>query len=228
MEDTITGTPDGVTSAASIPQQRGEPLPEQAIRYVRERHWDVLPGTWMEVPEEGGERCSCADPACYAPGAHPLRPDWQRQATGSVTETRRLWTAHPRASVLLPTGRTFDIIDVPEHAGCLALARMERLGTAPGPVSVTPMGRMLFFALPGGAAKAPVLLRQLGWAPASIDLFVRGEGDLVPAPPTRMGLRGSVRWVREPTEVNRWLPDAGDLLFQLAYACGRRERTAKS
>jgi len=32
-----------------------------------------------------------------------------------------------KASILLPTGRTFDAIEVAETAGFLALARMERM-----------------------------------------------------------------------------------------------------
>lgn len=191
---------------------------DHAVRYAEERHWDVLPGAWLEV-RDGALWCSCASPSCDAPGAHPRTPGWAAQATGSATVARRVWAKEPRSSVLLPTGRTFDVLDVPETAGCLALARMERMGTTLGPVISTPAGRMLFFVLPGAAVKAPVLVGQLGWA--AIDLVTRGEGDFVPAPPTRVGARGSVHWVRKPTSANRWLPDADELLPALAYACGQ-------
>jgi bifunctional DNA primase/polymerase-like protein len=206
-----------------IPWQRAEPLLEHAVRYTKERHWDVLPGTWLEF-SAGIPRCSCAAHGCDAPGAHPTRPDWEGQATGSTSAARRLWTEEPHASILLPTGQTFDVIEVPEASGCLALARMERMGTALGPVSSTPYGRMMFFVLPGGAVKVPGLLRQLGWSLAAMDLRVRGEGEYVAAPPTRIGRRGSVQWVREPTTANRWLPDAEELLAPLAYACGQDGR----
>ncbi|MFF7204608.1 bifunctional DNA primase/polymerase [Streptomyces sp. NPDC008141] len=210
----------GVTEAAPIPQQRGEQLLDHAVRYAEERHWDVFPGTWLEAVE-GRELCSCGDTGCPLPGAHPARPDWANQATGSAVAARRLWSKTPRASILLPTGRTFDALDVSESAGFLALARLERMDLPLGPVTCTPDRRMLFFVLPGAAPKIPELVRTLGWAPSSIDLVARGEGHYVAAPPTRIGGHGAVQWVRRPTPANRWLPDVDELLSPLAYACGR-------
>ena len=77
-----------------------------------------------------------------------------------------------------------------------------------GPVVSTPARRLAFFVLPGAAAKVPELLRRLGWPPDALDLVVRGEGDWVAAPPTRMGSGGCAQWARRPTAANRWLPDA--------------------
>ncbi|WP_370420792.1 bifunctional DNA primase/polymerase [Streptomyces sp. QH1-20] len=206
--------------APLIPQQRGEQVLDAAVRYAEERHWDVFAGTWLEV-DAGRERCSCGDLDCPSPGAHPARPDWATQATGSAVAARRMWAKQPNSSVLLPTGRTFDALDVPESAGCLALARMERMEIQLGPITSTPHRRMLFFVLPGGALKVADLARKLGWPPSSLDLVARGEGDYVVAPPTRMGARGAVQWARQPTAANRWLPDAEELVSALAYACGR-------
>lgn len=225
MDETMDVTDDvtDVTGAPQIPQQRGEGLQDAAVRYAEERHWDVLPGAWLE-PVAGVDQCSCGAADCPAPGAHPTRADWADQATGSPVVARRMWSRAPRASILLPTGRTFDALDVPETAGCLALARMERLGVELGPVTSTPGRRMLFFVLPGAAAKIPHLVRNQGWPPASIDLVARGEGDYVVAPPTRVGRHGAVQWARRPTAANRWLPDAEELVSVLAYACGREGR----
>lgn len=215
VEKTIAGA-----DAVQIPKQRGESLLDTAVRYAEERHWDVFPGTWLEAVE-GVQCCSCGDAACPSPGAHPARPDWAAQATGSATVVRRMWQRQPAASVLLPTGRTFDAISVPETAGFLALARMERMGLTLGPVTVTPDRRTEFFVLPGASAKVPALLRKLGWSAASLDLAVLGEGAYVAAPPTRFGYRGAVQWACRPTAANRWLPDAEELISPLAYACGR-------
>ncbi|MEU4652596.1 bifunctional DNA primase/polymerase [Streptomyces sp. NPDC023723] len=215
MEETIPGT-----ETAQIPQQRGASLLEAAVRYAEERHWDVFPGTWLEAVD-GEQYCSCADRACALPGAHPARADWAAQATGSATVARRVWQKQPTASILLPTGRTFDAIDVPETAGFLALARMERMQLTLGPVTLTPDRRMRFFVLPGAAAKVPELVRGLGWSPVSLDLTVLGEGAWVAAPPTRYGVRGAVQWACPPTRTNRWLPDVEELMSPLAYACGR-------
>lgn len=193
-----------------------------AVRYAEERHWDVVPGTWME-DDSGVPRCSCGDAGCAAPGAHPGR-DWPGASGASGTAVRRMWAGRPRAAVVLPTGRSFDVVDVPESAGCLALVRLERGGTEPGPVAAAPDGRMYFFVLPGAAAKTPVLLRKLGYAPASLDLVVRGEGAWTAAPPTRFGVGGAVRWVRSPGGAHAWLPEMEGVLGALAYACacGRR------
>jgi hypothetical protein len=210
-----------------VPRQLTGQLLTAAVGYAEERHWDVLPGCWLETPPGGAPRCSCASPVCASPGAHPTRPDWAGQASGNAVALRRMWHKHPRASVLLPTGRTFDALDVSETAGFLALARLERMGLPLGPVLSTPARRIVFLVLPGARAKVPELLRRMGWAPGSLDLTARGEGGWVPAPPTRMCSGGSVRWLRPPTALNRWLPDAEELLSPLAYACGRdREEAA--
>lgn len=217
-----------VEDTIGAPRQLTGQLLDTAVRYAEERHWEVLSGTWLEDEHGGSPRCSCAAPACPAPGAHPTRPDWATQASGSAVAVRRMWHKQPRSSILLPTGRTFDALDVPEVAGCLALARMERMDLPLGPVICTPGRRLVFFVLPGATAKVPDLLRRLGWPPSSLDLIVRGEGDYIPAPPTRMGNSGSVQWARQPTALNRWLPDAEELLSPLAYACGREAAAVRS
>ncbi|WP_330331844.1 bifunctional DNA primase/polymerase [Streptomyces sp. NBC_00536] len=222
VEETI-----GVTETAPIPQQRGELLLDHAVRYAEERHWDVFAGTWLE-PGDGREVCSCGVAACEKPGAHPGVKEWAALASGSAVRVRQLWSRQPAASILLPTGRTFDAIEVPEVSGFLALARLERLGLTIGPVTATPDRRIQFFVLPGAGAKLPDLLRKLGWQPASLDLVARGEGDYVAAPPTRYGGRGQVQWVRRPTPANRWLPDTEELIDVLAYACGREAAAARA
>jgi hypothetical protein len=229
VEETLSSAASGAagtTAAAQIPAQRGELLLDCAVRYAEERHWDVFAGTWLEA-EEGAERCSCGDASCPAPGAHASRPDWATQATGSAVAARRLWSKLPKASILLPTGRTFDAIEVPETAGFLALARMERMELTLGPVTCTPDRRMVFFVLPGAGAKVPDLVRQLGWTSFALDLTVRGEGEYVAAPPTRVGKSGAVQWARRPTLANRWLPDAEELISPLAYACGQEARDSR-
>ncbi|MFG2892014.1 bifunctional DNA primase/polymerase [Streptomyces sp. NPDC048248] len=221
MEETI-----GVTGASQIPKQRGEQLLDTAVRYAEERHWDVFPGAWLEH-DGRTPRCSCGAADCPAPGAHPTAPGWAGQASGSGTAVRRMWTKQPHASILLPTGRTFEALDVPETAGCLALARMERMELPLGPVTRTPDRRMLFLVLPGAAVKVPALVRSLGWPPAALDLVCRGEGEYIAAPPTRVGTHGSVQWARRPTASNRWLPDAEELISPLGYACARDAAAAR-
>lgn len=190
-----------------------------ARAYAEDFHWDVVPGTWL-TGERAAPRCSCGASPCADPGGHPARRDWRTAATSNGRTVRDLWDKEPQAAVLLPTGRSFDVIDVPESAGELALAHLERMDVHVGPVAATPARRMLFFVLPGGAAKTPDLLRRQGYAPQSLDLVVRGEGGYVPAPPTPL-TGGSVTWARKPTVAYGWLPDVEDLISPLAYACGR-------
>lgn len=217
--------PPAVASEALPRQREGSPL-DHAVRYAEDRCWDVFPGAWLETVG-GLPRCACGDAGCELPGAHPLgsRPPGAAEGAAAV---RRMWERHPGAAVLLATGRAFDALDVPDTAGCLALARMERLGLPLGPVTCTPDGRMAFFVLPGAAAKVPDRVRRLGWSPGALDLAVRGEGDWVAAPPTRLGGRGSVQWARRPTSANRWLPDVEELLPPLAYACGREAAASRA
>jgi len=217
--------PIGVTETAQVPRQRAEQLLDAAVRYTEERHWDVCPGTWLEP--SGGGRCSCGEDGCAAPGAHPMGADWADGATGSGAAARRMWTRHPGAAVLLPAGRAFDAVDVPESAGFLALARMERMSLPLGPVTRTPDRRMQFFVVPGAAAKADDLVRRAGWNAASIGLRGIGEGGYVVAPPTRVGGVGAVQWARTPTTANRWLPEVEELIGPLAYACGRARTDAR-
>ncbi|MEO3768552.1 bifunctional DNA primase/polymerase [Streptomyces sp. B8F3] len=211
------------------PREQSEELLSAALQYAEDRRWDVVPGTWMETDDgAGAPRCSCGDTACHAPGAHPARRDWKAAATASATTLRRMWSKHPRAAVLLPTGRAFDVVDVAEGAGCLALARLERGRTELGPVAATPDRRMYFFVLPGATPKVIDGLHALGYASsASLDLAVRSEGDWAAAPPTRFAMSGPVQWIRRPTVSNAYLPDVAGLISTLAYACGRERVGAR-
>jgi hypothetical protein len=207
------------------------PLLIEAVRYAEDRHWEVAPGAWL-VEGDGPARCSCGDLRCALPGAHPVGDDWRRKASAGPGVVRRWWTENPLSSILLPTGSSFDALDVPELAGCLALARMERMGLQLGPVVAVPASagqegrRLLFLVLPGVLPKLPEMLRRLGWAPGRLDLVARGEGDWIVAPPSRVGPVGFAQWARPPSAMNRWLPDAAELINPLAYACGREAPSA--
>ncbi|MFC7219167.1 bifunctional DNA primase/polymerase [Streptomyces polyrhachis] len=219
MNDTARATAPFARTATG---PAGAPLPDRplaaALGYVEQRHWEVVPGAWLEYGA-GAECCSCGDAGCAAPGAHPMRPDWKAVATASPTTVRRLWGRAPDAAVLLPTGRAFDVVDVPEAAGCLALARLERTQVPLGPVAATPRRRMLFFVLPGAAGKCAALLGRLGYGQSPLDLTAHGPDSWIPAPPTRMGGSARVQWARRPTVSNAWFPDLEDLINPLAYAC---------
>lgn len=91
-----------------------------------------------------GRACSCDRVGCPAPGAHPVSPTWQMQATADVAVVGQWWETRPEANVILVTGRVFDVLDVPAAAGATALARMAAADVETGPVAVQ--------SSPGGAA----------------------------------------------------------------------------
>src|ERR1700691_4628724 len=113
--------------------------------------WPVALGAYPRGnARSAGRACSCDRVGCPAPAAHPMSPAWQIQATSDPGKARQRWALHPEANVILPTGRVFDVLDVPAAAGAAALDLMERSGVRPGPVAVSAGNRALFFVLTRG------------------------------------------------------------------------------
>jgi hypothetical protein len=195
---------------------------QAAAEYTGRWGWAVATGDPATGASAGGAtaptRCPCGAHRCAAPGLHPV------PGTGS-----RARAVGAEGSVLFPTGRAFDVLDVPEQAGLQALVRLERMGTQVGPVLAPPTGRLQFLVAAGTARRLPDLLYRMGWDDAALDLACHGEGGYVAAPPTVLGGLGPVRWLRRPTRDNAGCPpEARLLLGTLAYACHRsRERTAE-
>src|SRR5258708_33482027 len=94
--------------------------------------------------------CSCDRVGCPAPGAHPMSPAWQVQATADPALVGRWWMARPQANVILATGRAFDVLEVSAAAGAAALAEMDRAAGRPGPVAISTGNRALFFVATRG------------------------------------------------------------------------------
>ncbi|AXK33206.1 DNA primase [Streptomyces armeniacus] len=183
--------------------------------------WSVVPGA--RAARTGGRtRCSCGVDDCAAPGAHPLDPSLEVPAGATLDEASAAWSQVPGAALLLPAGRTFDVIEVSEAAGRHALARLERMGLPLGPVAATPHGRAWFLVAPGAAAELPRLLYRMGWDDSRLDLRGLGPGDHITAPPSDLGGLGPVHWLRPPTlEGAAHPPEARLLLGTLAYVCHR-------
>lgn len=180
--------------------------------------WDVVPGA-----RAAAGVCSCGRSDCPAPGAHPLDLAPQVPAGATLDEASEAWARSPGAAVMLPAGRTFDVIEVAEAAGLRALARLERMGLPLGPVTATPQGRAHFFVAPGAAAELPRLLYRMGWDdPSALDLRGLGSGTYVTAPPSDRGGLGPVRWLRPPGLDSATRPPAARLLLgTLAYVAHR-------
>ncbi|MFJ6570881.1 bifunctional DNA primase/polymerase [Streptomyces sp. NPDC091292] len=179
--------------------------------------WDVVPGA-----RAAAGVCSCGKADCPAPGAHPLDFAPVVPAGTTLDEVAEIWGEFPGASVLLPVGGAFDVLEVAETAGRRALVRLERMGLPLGPVVVTPEGRAQFFVAPGAAADLPELLYRMGWDDASLDLHGLGPGDHVTAPPSDRADLGPSRWLRPPALDSATNPPQARLLLgTLAYVTHR-------
>jgi Bifunctional DNA primase/polymerase, N-terminal len=195
--------------------------------------WPVCPGAFprqhggrrpsrARVPETG-RACSCDRIGCPAPGAHPISPAWQMEASSDPAEVGRWWLERPRASIILVTGRVFDVLDVPTAAGTLALARMDEAGAMPGPVALTSDARALFFVTTRGAPAD----EDEWWSchlDSEPDSFAPVAGlrwhcrdSYVVGPPSRCDEGRAVYWIRDPKE--HPLLDALRPLEFLADAC---------
>lgn len=175
-------------------------LRRAALRYSA-HGWDVTPGACLS-----GDRFHCHRPGCPTVGCHPALERWEEAATSDAGRIGDWWSALPH-TVLLATGRAFDVLEVPAHLGLrvLGLARLHGHVLGPGrlplggPLAVTPTGRWMFLVKPGDRLR-PELDGQL-------DVLHHGPGSWVPAPPTRLP-EGRVRWAVTPDEVRWRLPDS--------------------
>ena len=199
--------------------------------------WPVCPGAHLRGSRARGSRlagpghgrapelgraCSCDRIGCPAPGAHPISPAWQIEASTDAGDVTRWWRERPAANIVLVTGRVFDVLDVPAAACPAALARLKRARVTAGPVALSGDRRALFFVRTRGAPAD-----EDEWWPCQLD---REPGDFAPvaglrwhtrnsfvlAPPSRSAA-GTAHWLAEPDGAG--LPDALRLLSYLASAC---------
>jgi hypothetical protein len=193
--------------------------------------WPVCPGAYPPGRSQAGRGCSCDRLGCPAPGAHPVSPAWQIEASADSELVSRWWLAAPEANVILVTGRVFDVLDVPARAGMTALARMDRSGVRPGPVALSAGRRALFFVSTRGrpADEDEWWSCHLDSEPEAVEqvagLRWHCRDSYVLAPPSRFGGGQTARWLRGPhggTQGGRRgesLPDGLRLLEYLADAC---------
>lgn len=186
--------------------------------------WPVCPGTFEPGQSSQPVRsCSCDRLGCPAPAAHPVSPAWQSMATADPQLLASWWASMPAANVILPTGRIFDVLDVPAPAGLLALTMMAKSKTRPGPVAISPGDRALFFVRSRGAPED-----EDEWWSCQLDCLPEEVADVeglrwhcrssyVLAPPSRAGGGPPGRWLRDPER--HPLPDGVPVLEVLADAC---------
>ncbi|QIJ64948.1 bifunctional DNA primase/polymerase [Streptomyces sp. JB150] len=212
------GSSRGMRDTRSGSRRRGRSSECTAVaEYTGLWGWAVAPGA-----RAAAGLCSCGRATCPAPGAHPLDFAPEVPAGATLDEVTDAWAEFPGAAVMLPVGRTFDVLEVAEPAGRHALVRLERMGIPLGPVTATPDGRAQFFVAPGAAAELPALLYRMGWDDPSLDLRGLGRGAYLTAPPSDRGGLGPVRWLRSPAlDSASHPPEARLLLGTLAYVAHR-------
>jgi hypothetical protein len=148
--------------------------------------WPVTPGSYFN-----GERMACDRPTCWASSCHPILPDWDRTTEVHIGDW---WRERPHA-VLLPTGRLFDVIEVPSLLGT-------KVDGMTGPVAVLPTARWMFL-VQSGTPLRPELEHRF-------DIVRHGIGSWVPAPPTVLP-EGQVRWHVSPHMVGWHLPESREI-----------------
>jgi hypothetical protein len=216
-------------------------LVEAALRYAA-LGWACCRGAH---PVRGGSRaCSCDRIGCPVPGSHPLSLAWQVQASDDASVLRRWWEERPLAGIILPTGRVFDVFEVPAAAGDLAMTRIERHGLPAGPVAALGNDRRLFFVATRGAPDD-----EDEWWSSDLDVHSSPAGtrhihdvtepvagapglrwhcrdSYVVAPPSLLPGGGEAAWLRPPlaravrdARGAVALPDPLALLEVLADAC---------
>ncbi|HEY0537345.1 MAG TPA: bifunctional DNA primase/polymerase [Actinoallomurus sp.] len=172
---------------------------------------------------DGMRACSCDRVGCPSPGAHPNSQVWKLQATVDADRVGQWWAAAPGANIILPTGRVFDVFDVPAAAGRLALARMESGQVPVGPVAAMGDERYLFFVATRGA---PV--DEDEWWSCHLDTVPESVAEtpgmrwhcrdsFVVAPPSVLPFGREVTWVSSPSQAA--LPDPVRVLEILADVC---------
>ncbi|GAA3234138.1 hypothetical protein GCM10010468_67050 [Actinocorallia longicatena] len=166
------------------------------------RGWAVVPG--VSAPVAGDRACSCDRMGCPDPGAHPVSTGWARLASTDAEVIAAWWARTPEAGVILPTGRTFDVIDVPAAHGVLRLAMLLRAGVDVGPVAAVGDDRYLFFVATRGAPED-----EDEWWSCHLDCSPESIADnpgmrwhcrdsYVVAPPSVLPGGREVTWVRPP------------------------------
>ncbi|MFB9721349.1 bifunctional DNA primase/polymerase [Planobispora longispora] len=182
--------------------------------------WASCPGA--RPLANGARACSCDRVGCPDVGNHPISRAWQMQATTDTALLAHWWRNEPEANIVLPTGRVFDVFDVPAAAGLAALATTDAAGTASGPVAVNG-DRVLFYVATRNtsADEDEWWSCPLDYGPSTIEempgLRWHCRDSFVLAPPSLLATGQPAAWLRPPD--GRPLPDPLRVLDILADVC---------
>jgi hypothetical protein len=171
----------------------------------------VVPGAWWSATDR---RFECDLQGCVRTGPHPavrtnsaigVPGTSESLATHAVRHPEAVaarWQRHPYA-VLVPTGETCDVVDVPAALGRSMAVRLDGR-SALGPV-IAAGTRWFFLTAPGGR------LPTLGG-----DVLIHGVGSWIMLPPS-LGPGGSAAaWLARPGRNGWTLPRRDDVVRALA------------
>ncbi|WDZ84554.1 bifunctional DNA primase/polymerase [Micromonospora cathayae] len=165
-----------------------------AVRYAL-HGWEVTPGACL-----ARSRFVCGRAGCPTVGCHPALENWDLAATTDPARVAMWWHTRPHG-VLLPTGRAFDVLEVPAYLGrqVFESIRAHPADRARGPIAATPTGRWMFLVRPGDPLRPEL--------DHCFHVVRHGVGSWIPAPPTRLP-EGPVRWALAPEQARWRLPDS--------------------
>jgi len=196
-----------------------------AAREYAERGWRLAPGHYLSAPgrhRRGGrhrpteDTCSCRNPRCDQPGAHPLSPHWSIEATTDLYMLAYWWYGPQPWNIILPTGELFDVWQAPLGVATQALQTLRAASQPIGPVAHTPEGEWLFFTESRLGEPTPQL-------PPDLPVAYRGTGDYVLAPPSRLA-GTAIRWWQPPAPAYPRMPNWEPIARALLHAARHHGR----
>jgi hypothetical protein len=179
-------------------------LRRTALRYAA-HGWPVLPGACLT-----GDRFACGRAGCQIVAGHPAIDAWENSASSDPAKVAEWWRHRPH-TILLATGWTFDVLEVPAALGLRTLGAIRRHDGVPGPIAVTAAGSWMFLVRPGRSLRTELDDR--------LDVLRHGRGSWIPAAPSRMP-GGQVRWAVPPERTQWSLPEADIVQAMVVEAIG--------
>jgi hypothetical protein len=165
--------------------------------------WPVVPGTWWQG---GGWRGIPSEPAQGLTIDLSRAPGWDSvpAITGGVAHATTdqaqvsLWWSRSPFSVLVATGTTLDVVEMPAEIGRRVASTLRRFGVL-APLAATPAGRWWFPVTPGAALHPELAART--------EVVLHGRGSFVMAPPSEVE-DGLVHWRVAPAACGWRLPES--------------------
>lgn len=149
---------------------------------------------------------------------------WLASASEDPAGTLARMDADPFEALLLPCGRTFDIVELRGPAGYPVLDALCSQGPFTGPVA-THAGWVLFLAEAGTANRLNSLLAWGEWAADLPRVRVHGHGETVALPPIQCRTDeppSPLRWIIAPAIRTPALPSAPVLRRAIVHATRSR------